>query len=229
MKKTTFAALALTAGVLLSSNTSFAADIEAAPYDWTGFYAGLTAGYGFGHSDYRLVGAGLDNDKYNINGFLGGGQVGYNFQINQIVFGPEISFWGSDVHGRKTNTVQSPGAIARTNVNWLGMFNGRVGVAQDRWLGYVTGGYTLSEVDFRYSLGAQAIADPHKTHNGWNIGAGIEHAWTDNLIFGLEYRYIDLGKERHQGLNNFAAPVAPRDHHVDANIHTIMLRASWKF
>jgi opacity protein-like surface antigen len=39
------------------------------------------------------------------------------------------------------------------------------------------------------------FSDTNKLHFGFNVGAGIDYAVTNNVFLGVEYRYIDLGKE----------------------------------
>src|ERR1700674_1135707 len=76
--------------------SAFAADLPAkmytkAPieplYNWTGFYVGGNLGYSWGRTstDYTTVGAGTEThrDSINMNGVIGGGQIGYNYQFNK--------------------------------------------------------------------------------------------------------------------------------------------------
>jgi len=95
-------------GLALLASTAFvgaaaAADIQAARpvykapvlapvpvYNWTGFYVGVNAGYSWGQQDNSISGTAVGTNK--VNGFIGGGQIGYNWQVNQIVFGLEADF-----------------------------------------------------------------------------------------------------------------------------------------
>src|SRR6185295_2863257 len=56
------------------------------PYDWTGFYAGINGGYGWGSSRYDFVGG---SNRFDTNGWLVGGTLGYNYQVGQTVLGIE--------------------------------------------------------------------------------------------------------------------------------------------
>ncbi len=109
--------IAITAAfVALSSFSAVAADLGARPYtkapiadpayDWSGFYIGANAGYGWarnGHQD--LTGNGSYwNDKSDVmnqtvdpRGAVYGGQVGYNWQAANWVFGLEGQFNGADI------------------------------------------------------------------------------------------------------------------------------------
>ena len=87
------------AGAAMFSGAAMAADIsrpvyKAPPagalpvtYDWTGFYIGGHVGYGWADKDWRDA-FGLAT-THKADGFLGGGQVGFNYQINQFVLGVE--------------------------------------------------------------------------------------------------------------------------------------------
>ena len=55
-------------------------------YDWTGFYIGGHVGYGWAKKDWTDS-FGLFDVSSNPNGFLGGGQAGFNYQIGQFVLG----------------------------------------------------------------------------------------------------------------------------------------------
>jgi outer membrane immunogenic protein len=73
-------------------------------YDWTGFYAGLNIGYSWGRSSTTIgftdqgTGALLAAfpGKFNMDGVIGGGQIGYNWQRDKWVFGIEADIQGSD-------------------------------------------------------------------------------------------------------------------------------------
>lgn len=105
--------LTVSATVLMSS-AAVAADmpVKAKPLPavmpaWTGFYVGLNAGYAWGNSDPTLAGnplvspfffSALTGSPPNLRpaGFIGGGQIGYNWQHDRWVFGAEVDFSGLD-------------------------------------------------------------------------------------------------------------------------------------
>ena len=107
--------------VLLASavlvGTAFAADlpprmytkapIAPAPYNWTGLYVGGNIGYSWGRTstDYTTVAAGTEthSDSINMNGVIGGGQIGYNYQFNKsYLLGIEGDFQFSGEKGSNT-------------------------------------------------------------------------------------------------------------------------------
>ena len=107
-------------------------------YNWTGFYAGVNAGYGWGSSDWSAPAASI-----KPKGFLAGGTLGYNWQSGAIVYGIEGDFDWSDV---KASVACAGVLTCETSSSWLATFRGRVGYAFDRWLPYVTGGGAYGRV-----------------------------------------------------------------------------------
>jgi outer membrane immunogenic protein len=108
-------------------------------YNWTGFYAGINAGYGFGKSDWSGAG-GTGSTK--PKGFIGGVQLGYNLQTGIWVWGLEADFQYSGMKGSDSSgTGVCTGAGCETKLTWFGTGRGRIGYAGwDRWLPYITGG-----------------------------------------------------------------------------------------
>jgi opacity protein-like surface antigen len=125
-----------------------------APTYWTGFYVGGFLGVGYGKTDIRFVGdpAGAGNNP-RVFGGLGGGQIGYNYQVNRWVFGVEGDIGAANLHGARTcgaangkdvfgNQVAfSPAYLNCQNVvNWMATAAARIGYAWDRTLFYVKAG-----------------------------------------------------------------------------------------
>src|SRR6266446_5745211 len=94
-------------------------------YNWTGLYVGVHVGGGWADLGVGDTGS----------GFIGGGQVGYNYQINQWVWGLEAEVSGS---GIKNNllAIGTPFGPITANFNWnsLVTLTPRVGYAFDNWL-----------------------------------------------------------------------------------------------
>ena len=124
------------------------------PTNWTGFYVGGFLGIGYGKTDMRFVGdpAGAGNNP-RVVGALGGGQVGYNYQVNKWVFGVEGDAGAANLHGAKTcgtangkdpfgnQLFFSPAYLNCQNVvNWMVTAAARVGYAWNRTLFYVKAG-----------------------------------------------------------------------------------------
>ena len=66
--------------------------VYSSPWNWTGFYIGGHAGYAWSDvtwDNVSLTGEPVSNDD---SGFIGGGQVGYNWQFGQVVLGIEGTY-----------------------------------------------------------------------------------------------------------------------------------------
>jgi outer membrane immunogenic protein len=152
-------------------------------YSWTGFYAGINGGGGWGSSSWDLPPTG----RFDTSGGLVGGTLGYNYQFGQVVAGLEGDIDWADINGT-TNTACSPGC--KTNDNWLGTFRGRLGFAADRFLPFITGGLAFGDIQ----ASAPGLAGVDNTNAGWTLGGGIEMALVGNWTAKAEYLYVDLGR-----------------------------------
>ncbi len=138
------------------------------PFNWGGLYAGLNLGGGFG----------------DVSGVIVGGQLGYNWQVGQLVFGVEtdLQWSGQD----DTGTIG--GAAATQDLTWFGTFRGRIGYTVfDRWLPYFTGGVAYGGREV--AVGALSASD---TSVGWAIGFGIDYAINQAWSARLEYLHVSL-------------------------------------
>lgn len=181
-------AVALLAGV--SSTAALAADLpsrhKAAPapvvvapiFTWTGVYAGLQAGYAWDKVSLdNAFGVTLNN--VSRKGFVGGAHIGYLYQTGPAVFGVE-----ADVEG---TTIKSSGLRAS--------LRGRLGLAADRALFYVTGGAALANQNYTVWSPLFPISTSYSsTKIGWTLGGGVEYAIAPNWSVRAEYRYSDFGR-----------------------------------
>lgn len=154
-----------------------AVEMAAPVFTWSGPYAGIHGGYGWGNGD-NIGGLGTSD---NFDGGRFGGFVGYNWQMaNGFVAGLE-----GDV-----NYDWNEENIAGVDVSsgFSGSVRGRVGYAVDRALPYIAGGWTATN-----AKAEGAGIDTDDTLSGWTIGAGLDYAFTDNVFGRAEYRYNDYG------------------------------------
>ncbi|MBI1204503.1 MAG: outer membrane beta-barrel protein [Rhodopseudomonas sp.] len=182
-------AAALTAPALAADLPThyYKAPVFSAPhYNWTGFYAGVNVGYGFGKSDWSGT---VTNGSTSPKGALAGGTLGYNLQTGSLVWGLEADIdysWakGSDSSGTGGCT------SCETKNSWLGTARGRIGYAAwDRWLPFITGGAAFGDVKMAPSSGVSES----ETKFGWTVGGGVEYALQANWTAKVEYLYADLG------------------------------------
>jgi outer membrane immunogenic protein len=209
-------------------------------FSWTGFYIGANIGGawtpGTGTSDFgplfppiivlapqaaiptlipgqlaSLTGGGSNS------GVIGGGQIGYNWQVNQVVLGVEADVVGTGLKGSSATATRSfgpPILLATVNqtvnvefghIDWMATFRGRLGFAADRALFYVTGGAAVAGIGGSTTtlINGPGIAIPAGTFTannggsttrwGWTVGGGIEWAFNQNWSVAGEYRYTDFG------------------------------------
>lgn len=210
----------ITAGIALAigcSLNAYAADLGparhaavAAPapgtaplYNWGGFYVGANAGYSWGHArtDYTLDGVALTTTSVSPNGFVGGGQFGYNWQLANTVLGIEGDLQGS---GQKGDGSFAFTALAipftgtyTSRVDWFSTVRARAGYASDRWLWYVTGGWAHARGKTDGSVTGGGVTTPFSGSDnldGWTAGVGVEAALYGNWTWKAEYLYVDFGK-----------------------------------
>ncbi|MDE5454522.1 outer membrane beta-barrel protein [Bradyrhizobium sp. CSA112] len=238
MKKITLAAAALVMGIASAS----AADLAARPYtkapapiaavyNWTGLYIGADVGYGWGRSTgISTNAAGFFPAPYSIDpsGVIGGGFVGYNWQVSNVVLGIEADWQAADLNDsaifpNSAGTLYNIG----TSVKDYGSVRGRVGLAFDRWMVFGTAGWAWGSWDTSY--GFAGAANPFVTMNvnssdGWTAGAGIEYAFADNWLGRVEYRYTDLGRASFVSLLTNSAEVGNR-----VTINDVRVGIAYKF
>ena len=228
-----FASVASAADMPVKAPT-YKAPVVAVPPSWTGWYVGLNAGYGFGSESntFNFVQPGglvpprnWDGVSYSdqLNGFVGGGQIGYNFPIapNSWVAGFEADLQYTDFKGSASNSgIDSTSIIAtpwtynqNQNVNWLATIRGRLGwtPGDHTFLLYATGGLAVGGVKASNSITfldpflgpATWAGNASATKTGWALGGGVEARVTGNWTAKLEYLYYDLGHLTVTGTPNF--------------------------
>jgi outer membrane immunogenic protein len=194
--------IAASAGVVLAG-VSQAADLPrkapvavaaAAPFSWTGFYVGghFGAAWGTVEAEVPLHSFVLPVSSHTVNGFLGGAQVGVNWQVNSwLVLGAEGTFSWADIEGSSPCLVVVKCA---TQINWIASAAGRVGYTYDRTMLFAKAGVAWADTDYSATVGPFSVA-ASDTRTGLLIGAGVEHAFLSNWSAKIEYNYIDFDTE----------------------------------
>lgn len=178
---------------LLAPNFAKGADLSApppapVPYTWTGVYIGANAGYASTMLD-ETVSAGGGSGSENISGFVGGAQIGANYQIGAMVLGFETDFDGAAI----TKSITAGIASSTEQIPWIATFRGRAGIAFDRFLIYATAGGAGTELKSTVNAGAAGSASTAVTHGAWVAGGGLEFAITNSVSARVEDLYVDSG------------------------------------
>lgn len=127
------------------------------------------------------------------DGFVYGGAVGYDVQLNNLVVGAEGELTGSTTDTRTDNLINT-GDRFRVGMGRDVYLGARVGVPLNpTTLAYAKGGYTNARVDTRYTQGTTETRD-HTDLDGFRLGAGLEHQIGANTYIKGEYRYSNYGK-----------------------------------
>jgi outer membrane immunogenic protein len=204
---TLFRASAAFSALLAASITANAADLRLKappkmappPFSWTGFYIGGNFGGAWTQGSAIDTLFGLDFGNGNNDGiFIGGGQVGFNYQINNFVLGVESDFdWSGSNHTGNGVLIPGVGTIQVTsNNNWITTLAARFGVAYETVLFYgKAGGGWIGNSGFtvtNLSTGASFTGSNSFTDSGWLLGAGLEWAFADNWSARFEYDYLGL-------------------------------------
>ena len=238
MKRLLLSLAACTAFTTVASAADLPRRMEAPPvftpvpvFTWSGFYAGLNAGYAFGVGDRDRDY--LFGSARGASGFTGGAQIGYNWQFTPgsgIVIGVEADAQYTDFNrrlgGNHFYDVNTYG-YGRDNLDFFGTVRGRVGYAFDRVLFYGTGG-------FAYGMGSTKLPGYFNTVNyrvdddfrtGYAAGGGVEWALpTDTFLnffrssavtFKVEALYVNLERSR--------------DYYYDASVIDTRRRTSDEF
>jgi outer membrane immunogenic protein len=176
-------------------------------WSWTGLYIGANAGGGWAHTDWLdnhvnacsnfFLVSGCDIGGQSSNSFIGGGQLGARWQAGQWVVGIDATADYSNFHAV---TIDPQGVINvgvtildETRLKGLYTVTGQAGVAWDRSLLYVKGGWATSWLTQAANEGPLVGSVSHRA-NGWTVGTGLEYRLTSlpNFSVGLEYDYVRL-------------------------------------
>ena len=222
MKKLILATAALVT-LSFGGNVAQAADmpVKAMPvpvFSWTGCYVGVQVGYKWGRSKHTSAGStnGVPNDPdeapagqditgwFNVNGAVGGGEAGCQYQWGTWLWGVEVDGSWSAAEGQANHipTLLGDGLssnwISKTSERWLVTARGRLGWAWDKWLWYVTGGGAWTGLDIATFNAFQPTnhAIEQHTRAGWVVGFGTEYHVHNNWSVKAEALYLDFGTFR---------------------------------
>ncbi|WP_162009670.1 outer membrane protein [Methylocystis heyeri] len=191
------------------------------PVSWSGLYFGVNAGYGWSgdnSTNFRYFGSGGFVDlwasgavpsgfRLNSDGFVGGAQLGYNYQLSdKFVGGVETEIDGVVAGVNAANWLAaSPLAYVQglRSQHSFGSVRARLGyLATPALLAYATGGLAYGETDLSAAWFSPALKPAlnaggswlgyQDLRTGWVGGAGVEWMFLPKWSAKLEYLYYDL-------------------------------------
>jgi outer membrane immunogenic protein len=177
------------------------------PFTWTGFYIGGNIGgaWASGTLTDNFTDVSFDTDH---SGFIGGVQLGYNYQFRNLVIGVEWDFDWTSI-GETSNSVFVPGfgtLRASADTDWITTLSARAGLTFDRWLVFVKagGGWVQNSTSIT-NLDSGAVISTSRTNSGWLVGGGVEYAfngleWT-RWTAKLEYDFLQLSDRTATGFS----------------------------
>jgi outer membrane immunogenic protein len=208
----------------LASAPLYKAPPASLAYNFTGFYIGGDAGYGWAGSSGTLTTAAeipIAPYDYGLNGTLAGAFMGADYQFNRFVVGAEGDWQGANLIGNSqvnssfgipAGTFPGGPFTISTTIKDYGSIRARLGVAFDRFLLFGTAGWAWGNPSNAYALyGAPPFFTRSGYSFGWTAGAGLEYAFTNNVLGRIEYRYTNLGTS---SLVNAAMDSADGGHRV---------------
>jgi outer membrane immunogenic protein len=174
----------------------------APPFSWAGFYIGGNLGGAWAQGSLTDSLFGLNFNSGNNHGvFIGGGQVGFNYEFSNFVIGVEGDFDWDANNNNTGNGVAIPAVgtfQASANDRWLTTLAARFGWAIDYWLiyGKLGGGWVGSDNFTVTNLNTGAsITGGSNTNSGWLFGGGVEWAFMNNWSAKIEYDYLGLNSQ----------------------------------
>jgi len=212
-------------------------------YDWTGIYLGAQVGAQWlkSKSSFNFPSGGATSGSTTLSdtSFMGGGQVGFNWQPAGMPFALGIE---GDLIGTshdKSDVILRVGTDhfdGRSELDIQGSIRGRLGWAINRALLYATGGVGFGDgkattIATRDGVGSAEFSKS-KTLVGWTVGGGIEYAlpFSSHWTLRAEYRYTDLGSIHVSSPGaTFPTLIGPWTAKADFRTHNAIFGVNFKF
>jgi len=231
--------LATAAGLSFAAPASAADMLLKAPpqpiavTNWSGWYIGALVGYG-SQSSYcnsAAPGAGgiADTDEGCNNssreggtvvsrgrGAVAGVDIGIDWQNRNFVYGIAADWTWAAMKG-KAVVGNSGSASYKAKIDWLASFRGRMGLAVENTMVYVTAGVAFAGVKHSYlcCFDGTDTGSSKKTAVGWVAGVGVEHRWSRNWSVKGEYLHYDFGNYTATANVNDTSSAFDHSHTVD--------------
>ncbi len=199
---------------------SVAASSPRAPI-WSGVYVGMHAGYGWGDTSIGDAGTLIAFPPFGAfscgaapggnycntplelgpKGWLGGVQVGVNWQKGNMVVGAEGDFGRLGIDDAKTlNRPLGDQDIGSVKYGWYGTLTGRLGYAANEALIYIKGGLAMADIKVRaadvdFVVYQGSLIEDGGIRTGWALGGGLEYALGPHISLKAEYLHMNFGSD----------------------------------
>ena len=192
----------------------------AAPYaySWSGFYIGGHAGVGWSEGD--------------DSGFVGGGQIGYNWALSpNWVIGIEGDISGTSLGSGGAVSAAGVTVTGSADLDWLASVRGRLGYTWDHFMVYFTGGGAWAGVSGGGNVTVAGLGtttwSADGTASGWVIGGGGEWAFAPNWTLGVEYLHYEF--DNINGTVSTPGFAVSGNFGTDGSIDVVRARLNYKF
>jgi outer membrane immunogenic protein len=217
--------------------------------DWSGPYAGLFAGHGWGRAKAAapfdegpgfFYNFGGESYSFDANGAFAGAIAGYNWQWNAPVVGMEAELGYLGLRGSTLDSNGPPLGFDDTTTSFKSDFYGglfgRLGVGVGSMLLYAKGGGAF--LNARASTIDPCVAPPAgcgtetltmrgaKTVAGWSVGGGTELAVTRQWSVKAEYAYFNFGRVGTSGVSSAGDPYTQS---VGVRAHTTRIGVNYRW
>ena len=174
-------------------------------WSWDGFYVGAHIGGAFGRNDWTSATGLLDQlssnggfpGRGNAEGLLGGGQVGFNYQLGSWVAGLELSVSAADIGGYAKCASDAVGGTnfeCSDSISSLGTITGRLGQTWGNLLLYGKAGAAWATSHSRAQRhDLLNVFEADDTRWGWVVGSGVEYALSRNMSAFVAYDHFEFG------------------------------------
>jgi len=231
MKKLTLgtaALVAMLAGPAIAADLPTKAPVYKAPVvgplvTWTGCYLGGNIGGGWASKDYSAPTSGTSFGSHTASGFVGGGQLGCDYQAGSWLFGIQGMFDWSNMRGDHFNQIAE---TESTRISWFSTLTGRIGYAvQPATLLYVKGGAAWVRDKHAETFAGALTGSAEVTRRGWTVGGGLEYLFAPNWSLFAEYDFMAFGHDT----VFFAVPSTGFRWRIEQDVQVVLVGINYRF
>jgi outer membrane immunogenic protein len=208
------------AGALLAGGGTHAADLGAPQtydavsdydyepsYRWRGLYFGVNLGYLWSKVDMEEASGETTTSlgRANPMGAALGVHLGALQQVGSLVYGGELvaqkGHSEDSGHCMSANSQTGTDPVAarcRAAIEWSGLAVGKVGLARDNMLLFVSAGLAVETVSTRLQTSEGTDISDSNVRAGLAYGAGISYMLSPQQLLTIEYDHLDFRSTKQQ-------------------------------